>query len=338
MKRALQFAIGVGVTGAFLWLLLSRLDTDQLLDAIGRTTALPLLAGLALLTLDFGVRLLRWWWMLRLQGANLGPGGCVTPFFASIALNNLLPFRLGDAARAFAFRRHLGIGGGRLLGTLVVERLLDLLALLSLFLVGLIGADDNALPQGIARTAAFVAGGALVTLLLLMSLSRRIQARLPQWLGRLPGKYSGWLEHQSGELLAVLVKLHTPKAMLQLVGFTFVAWFLEAGVFAAAASATASGASAFASLFAMTTGTLATLLPSTPGYVGTFDYFATAGWKAYGLRSEFAAANAVVAHLLLWLPLTIVGLALLVLPAGRALRQRVLRSNASVAPTTGHDQ
>jgi uncharacterized protein (TIRG00374 family) len=328
MKRALQLGIGLVVTGLFAWLLVERLDVRQVLDAIGRATLLPLLAGLLLLALDFGVRLLRWWWMLRLQGAGLSPGACVMPFFASIALNNLLPFRLGDAARAFAFRRRLGPGGARLAGTLVVERLLDLLVLLALFLIVLAGAERDALPAGIVGAAAAIAGGALACVVLLMSFARPLQSHLPRWIERIGGARFGRLQHHAGEFFAVMAALHTPRAIAQLLGLTLVAWLLEAGVFAAAASATASGAPGPGSLFAMTTGTLATLLPSTPGYVGTFDYFATAGWIAFGLAPGPAAANAVVAHLLLWLPLTVVGLALLALPAGQTLRQTVLHPDA----------
>jgi hypothetical protein len=61
-------------------------------------------------------------------------------------------------------------------------------------------------------------------------------------------------------------------------------------------------------------GTLATLLPSTPGYVGTFDYFTLMGLNLYGAERNLAAVFAVVVHILLWLPVTLAGaIALVVL-------------------------
>jgi hypothetical protein len=67
----------------------------------------------------------------------------------------------------------------------------------------------------------------------------------------------------------------------------------------------------------MSTGTLATLLPSSPGYVGTFDYFAMQGIIAYGAAKEPAAAFTLLAHILMWLPLTVVGGLFLLAPRGR---------------------
>jgi hypothetical protein len=59
--------------------------------------------------------------------------------------------------------------------------------------------------------------------------------------------------------------------------------------------------------FAMTTGTLATLIPSSPGYVGTFDYFAMLGLMAYGAARTAATAHALLVHVILWVPVTAAG-------------------------------
>ncbi len=53
-------------------------------------------------------------------------------------------------------------------------------------------------------------------------------------------------------------------------------------MFATVAWSLRTDASPLGPWFALSTGTLATLLPSSPGYVGTFDYFAMLGLVAYG--------------------------------------------------------
>jgi uncharacterized membrane protein YbhN (UPF0104 family) len=63
-----------------------------------------------------------------------------------------------------------------------------------------------------------------------------------------------------------------------------------------------------AAFFSMTTATLSTLIPSLPGYIGTFHYFSMQGLMAFGTGADAAAAFAIVVHLLLWLPPTLVGL------------------------------
>jgi uncharacterized membrane protein YbhN (UPF0104 family) len=68
-----------------------------------------------------------------------------------------------------------------------------------------------------------------------------------------------------------------------------------------------------ASGLSLAAATLATLLPSSPGYVGTFDYFAALGLTAHGITPAAATAFALLVHLLLWAPVTLFGLIALIL-------------------------
>jgi uncharacterized membrane protein YbhN (UPF0104 family) len=54
-------------------------------------------------------------------------------------------------------------------------------------------------------------------------------------------------------------------------------------------------------------GTLATVIPSTPGYAGTFDFFTARAMTASGNAAAAATAFALLVHVLLWLPPTIAG-------------------------------
>jgi uncharacterized membrane protein YbhN (UPF0104 family) len=52
---------------------------------------------------------------------------------------------------------------------------------------------------------------------------------------------------------------------------------------------------------------LATTLPSSPGYVGTFDTPGIKTLKAYGVAEPLAASYTLVLHAALWLPITLLG-------------------------------
>jgi uncharacterized membrane protein YbhN (UPF0104 family) len=54
-------------------------------------------------------------------------------------------------------------------------------------------------------------------------------------------------------------------------------------------------------------GTFATVIPSTPGYIGTFDYFTAQAMSALGNTAAAAAAFAFLVHAVLWLPPTVAG-------------------------------
>jgi uncharacterized membrane protein YbhN (UPF0104 family) len=138
-SRWVKPVFGVVVTCAFAWLLLHYVDVAGLTAAFANLSAPWLLLALAFLAAGYVVRIIRWWWMLRALEPDLDLSACIWPFLTSIAVNNTVPFRAGDALRVFGFRRQLRSPPMRVLGTLVVERLLDLLALLAFFFVGLLG-------------------------------------------------------------------------------------------------------------------------------------------------------------------------------------------------------
>lgn len=62
-----------------------------------------------------------------------------------------------------------------------------------------------------------------------------------------------------------------------------------------------------ASWVALPVGTLATVIPSTPGYVGTFDYFTAQSMIAMGNSTPSSVAFAFIVHVVLWLPPTLCG-------------------------------
>jgi glycosyltransferase 2 family protein len=102
-----------------------------------------------------------------------------------------------------------------------------------------------------------------------------------------------------------------------LVLITALAWALEGTAYACVAWSLGADGSVFAPWFALATGTLATMIPSSPGYVGTFDFFAVRGLTAFGTEHVVALGVALLVHLLLWLPVTVVGAVYLVAPTKR---------------------
>lgn len=243
----------------------------------------------------------------------------ISPFLASMAFNNLLPFRAGDALRVLGFRRQLRSPPMRVLGTLVVERALDLVFLSGIFFVCLLGLPTDAFPQHFVTAAAWLAGVGMAVLLasmLLLSGSRDITGHALRYLcermsGRFPFAKRHWLEalyRQGAHLAAALGIVRSVPRMLILIALSAVVWVCEGGAFVVLAATLMPGAAPLGPWLSLSAGTLATAIPSGPGYVGTFDYFAALGFAAYGAAPEIAAALALTVHAL-WAPWTAVGLA-----------------------------
>jgi hypothetical protein len=320
VARWVKPIIGTVVTIALLWLLLQGLD----MGALGRAFAelsLPFLAlALMFLAAGYTVRIVRWWWMLLVLEPSLPLRACIWPFLTSIAVNNVMPLRAGDALRVFGFRRQLRSPVGRVLGTLVIERVLDLVVLLGFFFLGLLGLPSGVFPErfvvGVTWLAGFSVGAVLVLILLTPWLGRVIQ-RIAAHSFFARRSLSEAVVNHGGYFVGALGLVRSPSRLIGLLGLSVLAWAFEGAVFATVAAAVHATVSPLGPWFSLGTGTLATLIPSSPGYVGTFDYFAAQGLAAYGAPPEVSVAFALTVHAVLWAPLTAAGLVYLVLHGTR---------------------
>lgn len=310
MRRWLKPVLGLVVALFFLRLALGNLDWDAVGETLRTASPVALAAAVALLAAGLAVRTLRWWRMLRELDPALPASACVRPFLASLALNNTLPFRAGDVARTVGFRRTLRAPAARVLGTLVVERILDLATLLGFFFVGLALVPAGVIPRGLTLAALLATGGCVAALAVLVLLPHHVERLVRALLARPALAHRPWIgrvEGAIGDLFAALGLLRRRALAVRLVLASVLAWALEGAVFAAVAISIHAGVPLGAAWFAMGTGTLATLIPSSPGYVGTFDYFAMLGLLAFGATRIAATTFAVLVHVVLWLPPTLAG-------------------------------
>jgi uncharacterized protein (TIRG00374 family) len=260
------------------------------------------------LAADMAARITRWWWMLRPIRPDHSWRACARPFLASLAVNNTVPLRAGDVLRVVGFQRTLQTPTAHIAGTLLLERMLDLLVLLLILFLSLSG-TPGVFPRTfliLAQLAGVLCLGALIALTLVPGAIARFVQHL---IGRLSGgrSWANSVNHLVVQLTDSLALLRSPSRALRLLGASAVAWMLEGAVFICVLQSLHVRVSWSAAWLSLSGATLATLLPSSPGYVGTFDYFASLGLRAHGAGYSVAAAYALLAHLVLWLPVTLAG-------------------------------
>jgi hypothetical protein len=321
MRPTLRTVAGLFVAAAFLWLAFGRVDWSAIAAVLAQATPSLLALGLLSLAGGFFVRIVRWWTMLRALEPGLPLRACVRPFLLSLAVNNTMPLRAGDVVRAVGFREALRSPVMRVVGTLLIERVLDLFVLVALFFVGLLAVPPGKVPPAFVTTAAVLGAGALAGLLVLVFSPRLIRWLVDRVAATPLLAERAWtprLREAVHRLVDTFALIRSPTRAVQLLSLSLLAWLLEGAMYACVAWALHVGGAAIAPWFAAATGTLATLIPSSPGYVGTFDYFAILGLTAFGARRAAATAFAMAVHLMLWLPVTLVGAAFLITP--RAVR------------------
>jgi hypothetical protein len=274
------------------------------------TDAVAWLAGAVLLyALATVVRAERWHAILSLTGVRTKRSDCYGLTTVGYMGNNVLPARAGEALRVLLLDARTGAGKRRVLGTIVAERMLDAVVLGAIFVLtvylvlegDVVPTDEPALIAGICFAALAFAAFAL------------------------------WLVHRRGglqrlrELLRPLAD--APRALLErrgvvLLAVTVVLWSLEGGVYLAVAHAVDLDISTSGALYLVALTNFVAALPAAPGSIGTFDAAVAFGARALGASGSAAVTYLLLLRFVLYVPITIVGLVVLVTRYGGWARLR----------------
>ncbi len=274
-RTIISFALAIGII-AFLF---TRLDIN--LEATWSTilTVNPLLflAGFVVYYSAFWLRGARWKQLIHNVGlhkdenVNLpNVNGLVEIIYLSWFVNCIVPAKLGDAYRSYLLKRNSGVSFSSTIGTILAERVIDLLVLFGLLaasftLVGQRLASDFA--GGEFNLGLVMAVGAGMVLLIIAGLvGLRFFGDL--MIKLVPGKYKEkFTSFQQG-----ILRSFKRKSLPALLGYTVVIWLFEAGrLFFVTRSLDAQEVTISAVIFIALLSSLLTTLPLTPGGAGVVE-------------------------------------------------------------------
>src|SRR5437867_161495 len=155
---------------------------EELPDKILGANPLLLLAAFAIFYLGFPLRGLRWAILVRQSGFALRIRDAMEIIFLSWLVNCLVPAKLGDVYRAYLLKINSPVSLSRTFGTVFIERILDLFAIVTLGLAAGFVSFRSGLPADVQIVFAI---GVVFVLLLAAGLltmrnfGRRILLRLP---------------------------------------------------------------------------------------------------------------------------------------------------------------
>jgi uncharacterized protein (TIRG00374 family) len=242
--------------------------------------------------------------------------------------NAVLPARLGEAVRAGVLSRRERLSFPTVLGTVVLERIVDTA---SMALLVALAATQVGAPAWLVGIGIFVfAASALIIVVLgtvgiepLVGLAERVARVLP-----LAGLSARVLV--PAERFARGIRVHDRRrATLAAAFFSGGCWFLEALNFWLIAQALGLGLSPAGGLLVAGITVLGTAVPAAPGYIGTFELAAITVAETLGVSPAQAVAYALLAHLMTIVPLIIGGAVSMV-----GLDLGISDLNASARPET----
>lgn len=303
-KRLASVGIGLALSAALLWSALGSMDFAAFGKAVKSADLrfVPLLALGCLLTLWLRVER---WRLLLPPGA---PRGALFRLITiGLAVNNVLPARLGELARALLATRELKLPLLTVLASILIERLLDGLTILALYLAAAAAMPENPWVRETLPVFAPLFGSLLAGFL---------GAFLLEWsLESLPGPARLLRGHPrvkalADQLVLGLRPLRSPAALAPVLLWGLALWCVDGGnyFFAAKAVPLEAEVSYPYAAVVMATAGMSTLLPAAPGYIGLIEFAVMKSVVPLGVSPESAFAYAAFLHMVVYALVTTLGI------------------------------
>lgn len=312
LRKTLMAVLGIGIGGLCLWLSARNVDWKEAATIFRAADLGGIATGVALYGAAMVMRAVRWRAILAFR-APVDAGTSLQALLAGYAVNAALPARLGELFRADYLARRTGLSRSGVLASIFIERLLDLLAVVGILAVGLaLAGGGDAASRNVLIGGVVVAGiGIGVLLLIATRLSQaNAEAALSLLISRLPGgrAIATRLGAMLGDFAQLLSVVRTPRFALIVLG-TLPIWTVEISAVWWICEAVGVVLSPAGMLSLMGGASLSTLLPTAPGYVGSYQFAFVLILGQFGVGATSAIVAATTVQIYLIGGYTLIGLA-----------------------------
>ncbi len=320
-SKWLRIVVSIGLAVGLLFFFLKNLDFEKVGEAI--TSANPWAIGAAAILSLLNIPIRSWRWIRLVR--HVGPVSMRDSMAATcigFAATTLLPARAGEVIRPVALARMTRLPAAPLLASIGLERLIDLVLILVLFVFYALGgwapaamSGDEQLRFALLRRSALIVGAGTVAALAILG----VLAAFPEWRERFLENVVGLLPERVGARILPLlsgflkgfdaIKSGSDAAVIGLSSaLLWLVISLQVHVSLRAFGLNHPFPVAF---FVLTWAVLGLAIP-TPGGVGGYHKavaYALTGF--YGAEASTAAAFALVSHVISFVPITVIGLVFL---------------------------
>ncbi|UFS69703.1 flippase-like domain-containing protein [Geomonas sp. RF6] len=303
--------LGIAISGFFLFLLGRQIEPGKLVAAFRQMDYRFLLPALLLTMVSYFFRALRWKYLLlpikKTRLSNLFPSTLI-----GYMANNLLPARLGEFVRAYSLAQKEELKTSAVFGTLVVDRLWDgftmLLVLLVTFFTVRLPAGKEHMQEGLA-TGGYITLAVYLTALAILAVLKKKPALAVRTLSAIPpAKLGKKLAHLAESFIQGLQLSTSPREIATIFALSLLVWGTAIWPLDFLLASFDLHFPLTVSMFIMVFLVFAVMVPSSPGFVGTYHYACVSALAAFDVAPERALSVAIVMHGMGFFPVTVIGL------------------------------
>jgi glycosyltransferase 2 family protein len=306
------------ISAVFLWLAVKDADPDEVRDALSDADVGLVLLASTLFMVGYLLQATRW------RKIAASPQVPVRRFYemvlGGLACNNVLPIRIGEVVRAGWLSREAPMPGGRALGSVALDRVCDVVALALFLVIGIQAVPTPAWLRNMIIGAAVLIV-AIVAALVFARVYTRSRGRDRRERGRIRR-----IVRDTIDFLGEPIGRHRAAVWL---GISILAWSLGAVAVYFVARSVGVELEPLEAVFVASALALGVAIPSSPGYIGTYQLIAVESLGLLDVDESQALAFSILMHASWFVPTTLIGGAIVIWRTYRMAERR--RKDPSIA-------
>ena len=305
MKK--KYLIGLLVSLVFLYLAFRKVDYSELWEALKGANYWYIFPNIVLVVLSMWMRAYRWRFMID-PIKRVGLGRLFSSVMIGFMANNVLPARLGEFVRAYSLGTKEDISRSATFATIVIERIFDGFSLLFILWLALL---FSPFPDWVKKASNLFLLMNLATLgfLVFFEVKRETTLKFFDFIFRLlPQSVSSRAKEILEKFMGGLKVFRDIPSLIWILAWSIFIWAVV-------------GISNYfiflafdlhppiqASFILLVIVSLGVMLPSSPGFVGTFQFFCVVSLATFGYDKNVSLPFSIILHASQYFPVTLLGL------------------------------
>ncbi len=292
--------VGLFIAAISLWLILRQVCLSCIGEALIGTDFRYAIPAFVVYFSNISLRASRWSIMCSAPNRRYTDPRFLKILLVSYAVNNILPARLGEFFRIEYNHRLSDMTRGESLAKQLVERLFDMFALAVVFLIALTAVRfdllwNNQLAEVLISFLVIL----VILVLLVLTLPRLHTGLLSTWINRWFRQHAtlhsimGRLDEERVAMIAGLRKFEAA-AISRISALTALIWGLEAFALYLVCKAVGFELQAGGVMLLLFLSALSTLIPTAPGYLGTYQLSFVIALQPLGISPDTAVAASII--------------------------------------------
>lgn len=306
-KTAIKSFLGIAISIILLLHAVRNVSIDQLVASLSRANYWYIFPATALTFGVFWLRAVRWRYMLKgikpVQNSQL-----FTITVIGFMVNNIFPVRIGEVVRAYILGKRENLSKSLSLATIVIERILDGLTILS-FLIPIVLLFS--LPSWLEQVGIIILlfyTGVIAFLFLLSSYCSRVTSIIERIISPFSVPFA---IRTVGILQSFCDGLKIFESKSQIFWIFFYSYLIWVGASLIIMLFLYSFHFPFpfhAPFLLLVIMALGAAVPSSPGFIGTLQFFCVTGLAFFGISESESLGFSIVYHASQYIPVTLLGL------------------------------